>query len=104
MNNAWTIPQTVYWSTPDEVRKSWDRKVPYYMRFRDHFAAMIEAGTLAPGTKMAPERVLAEEFSITRVTVRQALARMEAEGLSFDADGRLSLARYAWKPRIRPPA
>ncbi|MEE8394048.1 MAG: UTRA domain-containing protein [Rhodospirillales bacterium] len=53
------------------------------MRFRDHFAAMIEAGTLAPGTRLPPERALAEEFSITRVTVRQALIRMEAEGLIF---------------------
>ncbi len=53
------------------------------MRFRDHFTAMIEAGTLAHGTKLPPERALADEFSITRVTVRQALGRMEAEGLIF---------------------
>ncbi|MHA1546101.1 MAG: UTRA domain-containing protein [Alphaproteobacteria bacterium] len=50
--------------------------------------ALIEAGTLAPGAKLAPERALAEEFSITRVTVRQALTRMEAEGLIFREDRR----------------
>lgn len=49
---------------------------------------MIEAGTLTSGTRLAPERVLAEEFSITRVTVRQALIRMEAEGLIFREERR----------------
>ncbi len=58
------------------------------MRFRDHFASMIEAGTLAPGAKLPPERTLSDEFSINRVTVRQALARMEAEGLVFREERR----------------
>jgi DNA-binding GntR family transcriptional regulator len=68
------------------------------MRFRDHFTAMIEAGTLAPGTKLAPERTLAEEFSITRVTVRQALIQMEAEGLIFREDRR---GWFVSPPRVR---
>ncbi len=83
MDNFWSIPQTIHWSVSEQTRKLWDRKIPYYMRFRDHFAALIEAGTMAPGTKFPPERTLSDEFSITRVTVRQALGRMEAEGLIF---------------------
>ncbi len=98
MNRAWTIPQTIHWSTPDQTRKSWDRKIPYYMRLRDHFVVMIEAGTLAPGTKLPPERALAEEFSITRVTVRQALIRMEAEGLIFREERR---GWFVSPPRVR---
>lgn len=98
MNKAWTIPQTTHWSISEETRKSWDRKIPYYMRFRDHFAAMIEAGTLAPGTKLPPERALAEEFSITRVTVRQALIRMEAEGIIFREKRR---GWFVSPPRVR---
>ncbi len=98
MDRAWNIPQTADWSIPVETRKSWDRKIPYYVRFRDHFAAMIEAGTLAPGTKLPPERALAEEFSITRVTVRQALMRMEAEGLMFREDRR---GWFVSPPRVR---
>ncbi len=88
MNEIWTIPRNSDWSISEEVRKSWDRKIPYYIRFRDHFTAMIEAGTLAPGAKFPPERALAEDFSITRMTVRQALMRMEAEGLIFREDRR----------------
>ncbi len=98
MNSAWTIPQTIHWSTPDELPKSSDRKVSHYMRFRDHFAAMIEAGTLPPGDKLPPERTLAEEFSITRVTARQALMRMEAEGLIFREERR---GWYVSPPRVR---
>ena len=68
------------------------------MRLRDHFAAMIEAGALAPGTKLPPERALAVEFSITRVTVRQALIRMEAEGLIFREERR---GWFVSPPRVR---
>ena len=98
MNETWNIPQTIHWSIPEKTRKSWDRRIPYYVRFRDHFAAMIEAGTLAPGTKLPPERALAEEFSITRVTVRQALIRMEAEGLMFREERR---GWFVSPPRVR---
>ncbi len=68
------------------------------MRFRDHFAALIAAGSLAPGTRFPPERALAEEFSVTRVTVRQALMRMEAEGVIFREDRR---GWYVSPPRVR---
>ena len=98
MTEAWTIPQSIDWSTPEKTRKSWDHKVPYYLRFRDHFAGMIEAGMLAAGKKLPPERELAEKFSITRVTVRQALARMEAEGLIFREERR---GWFVSPPRIR---
>ncbi|NQU58239.1 MAG: UTRA domain-containing protein [Rhodospirillales bacterium] len=59
---------------------------------------MIEAGTLASGVRLPPERALADEFSITRVTVRQALIRMEAEGLIFREDRR---GWFVSPPRVR---
>ena len=98
MNRTWNIPQTIHWTIPEETRKSWDRRVPYYVRVRDHFTTMIEAGTLAPGAKLPPERALADEFSITRVTVRQALSRIEAEGLIFREERR---GWFASPPRVR---
>ncbi len=98
MNEFWTIPRKYDWSITDQVRKSWDRKIPYYLRFRDHFAAMIEDGTLVSGAKFPPERTLAETFSITRMTVRQALMRLEAEGLIFREDRR---GWFVSPPRVR---
>lgn len=98
MNNCWTIPENIHWSISDDARKSWDRKVPYSLRIRNHFAAMIVAGTLAPNHKFPPERILAEEFSITRVTLRQALMRMEAEGLIYREERR---GWFVSPPRVR---
>jgi len=98
MDDAWTIPEKSNWSISDETRNSWDRKVPYYLRIRDHFVNMIESGTLGTGSKLPPERVLAEEFSITRVTARQALMRLEAEGLIFREERR---GWFVSPPRVR---
>jgi len=68
------------------------------MRLRDHFAAEIEAGTLAPGARLPPERDLAQQFSITRVTLRQALSILEAEGLIFREERR---GWFISPPRVR---
>jgi DNA-binding GntR family transcriptional regulator len=78
----------IHWSTPEETRESWDRRVPYHVRFRDYFASLIEAGSLLPSGKLPSERSLSDQFSINRITVRQALARMETEGLIFREERR----------------
>ncbi len=83
MENDWTIPENQVWSIPIESRKSWDQRTPYYVRIRDHFAALIEAHALAPGAKLPPERVLQDQFKVTRNTIRQALIQMEIEGLAY---------------------
>lgn len=41
----------------------------------------IVSGELPPGLRLPPERALAERFGVNRVTVRSALARLEAEHL-----------------------
>ena len=71
------------------------------MRIRDHFENMIETGALTTGSRLPPERVLAEEFSVTRVTARQALMRLEAEGLIFREERRgwfVSPPRVSYDP------
>ncbi len=42
---------------------------------------LISAGTLKPGDKLPPERVLAEQFGIGRGYVREALKRLEFYGI-----------------------
>ena len=83
MEYDWTIPESQSWSIPIESRKSWDQRIPYYVRIRDHIAALVEAGALAPGEKLPPERVLQSQFKVTRNTIRQALIQMEIEGLAY---------------------
>ncbi|MET4920777.1 GntR family transcriptional regulator [Streptomyces sp. PSRA5] len=51
------------------------RKVAQHLRER------IESGVIAPGSRMPSERVLASQFDVSRVTVRQALKDLEVAGL-----------------------
>ena len=48
----------------------------------------IATGRLAPGDRLPPERALAEEHGVSRMTVRQALQTLEARGLLRRAIGR----------------
>ncbi len=43
--------------------------------------SLILEGTLRPGTRLPTERELAERFSTSRPTVREAISELEAEGL-----------------------
>jgi DNA-binding FadR family transcriptional regulator len=47
----------------------------------DQIRAAIVSGRLAQGERLAPERELAEQFGVSRVTVRDALRALEAMGL-----------------------
>ena len=71
------------WDIPRDERNGGDRRIPFYLRIRDHFAASIEQGALPAGRKLPSERELRDRFQTTRVTVRQALMQLEAEGLIY---------------------
>lgn len=47
----------------------------------DQIRTAIVSGRLAQGERLAPERELAEQFGVSRVTVRDALRALEAMGL-----------------------
>src|ERR671934_449313 len=47
----------------------------------DQIRAAIVGGKLQPGQRLSPERELAEQFGVSRVTVRDALRALEAMGL-----------------------
>ncbi len=52
-----------------------------YMKIVDQIRAMIERGELRPGQRLPPERVLAEQFRVSRPSVREALSALEIMGL-----------------------
>jgi GntR family transcriptional regulator len=54
---------------------------PLYYRIQEMLRTQIVTGRLAPGTQLPSETELAESFRTTRMTVRQALARLTFEGL-----------------------
>ncbi|MGF1750056.1 MULTISPECIES: phosphonate utilization transcriptional regulator PhnR [Vibrio] len=59
-----------------------------YVKIKDALVEQIESGTLAPRQKLPAERKLAESFDTTRVTLREALSLLEAEGRIFREDRR----------------
>ncbi len=67
-----------------------------YVKIKDAIVEQIETGMLLPRQKLPSERKLADSFATTRVTLREALSLMEAEGSIYRED------RRGWF--ISPPA
>ena len=61
---------------------------PAWVQIEEQLADRIEAGALAPGERLPPERDLAPALGVSRMTVRQALASLAARGLVERGVGR----------------
>lgn len=61
--------------------------------------ASISRGDLAPGDRLPPERTLAEEYGVSRMTLRQALQTLESRGLLRRAIGR-SGGSFVAEPKL----
>ncbi len=59
-----------------------------HVRIAAEIEAAIAAGELAPGHRLEPERALAAQHGVSRMTVRQALRALEARGLLTRSIGR----------------
>jgi len=70
---------------------------PLYYRIEERIRARIVAGEAREGDRLPSETELAREFRTTRVTVRQALARLVFEGLIVRAAGR---GTFVARPRV----
>jgi GntR family transcriptional regulator len=60
---------------------SLQRGRPLYEQMADTLRAEIRAGRYRPGDKLPSERELSERFSVSKVTARQAIVQLRAEGL-----------------------
>jgi GntR family transcriptional regulator len=52
-----------------------------YQRVREDLATEIERGRRPPGSRLPPERALAEHFGVSRVTLRRALEELARAGV-----------------------
>lgn len=59
-----------------------------HAQIADSLAAAIADGRLQPGDQLLPERELARDFGVNRLTVRQALADLQRRGLIRRRTGR----------------
>ena len=68
----------------------------------DAIRTRLAVGELRPGDRLPPERVLAERLGVGRMTVRQALRELAAEGLLVTSRGRHGGTVVADEPRPFP--
>src|SRR5438132_5361479 len=61
--------------------------VPAYYQLEEWLAQRIDSGELAAGTRLPSERELTQQLGISRMTLRQALDRLERDGLLVRRQG-----------------
>ena len=66
-----------------------------YRQIAEQLRAMIVAGEYAPGTRLPPERELAQQLGVSRPSVREALIALEVAGF---VDIRIGSGIYARRP------
>src|SRR6187399_2580438 len=71
-----------------------------YRQIADQIAALIERGEYAPGSRLPPERDLAEQLGVSRPSVREALIALEVEGV-IEVRGGAGIFVRARKPARR---
>ncbi len=81
------------------------RTGPLYRNLARILAEMIEAGELAPAAGLPPERDLAEDLGLGRITVRNAYKELLAQGVvearrgsgTFVAERRARMSQSLWR-------
>lgn len=71
--------------------------------FWQHLDAQLSSGKLPPGSRLPPERQLAEQFGISRGTVRRVLKHLEAEGRIVGIRGSGTFVQSAPDGQAEPP-
>jgi DNA-binding GntR family transcriptional regulator len=77
--------------------------LPAYRRIAAELSAAIESGEYPPGAPLPSEQSLADQFGVTRPTVRQGLAELRATGVVKVVNGRGAfVADPAGRAEVRP--
>ena len=72
---------------PDTPAAAPATAVPRYIQIAERLIRQIEAGELAPGDRLPPERDLSREHGVNRMTLRQALQVLKGRGLITQRQG-----------------
>src|SRR5882724_4789522 len=90
-------------STPNlgpfsSIRLDKDSPNPIYLQIAEAIGELLRTGVLPAGYVLPPERVLCEQFNISRMTLRQAMSLLDREGLIESRRGRGTVVT---PPRLR---
>jgi DNA-binding transcriptional MocR family regulator len=77
-------------------------EVPLYLRIRDDLKKQILNGTLPAGSRLPSTRQLAADLKVSRITVTNAYAELEADGLIEARTGLGTFVAAPW-PTAPPP-
>lgn len=75
-----------------------DAPLPLYVQLRDALLREIREGGLEPGDRFPSESAIRDRYRVSRATVRQALADLEAGGVIRKVQG---LGSFVATPKIR---
>lgn len=76
--------------------------IPIYYQIMEQLKTQIKNGELQPDMPLPSEREYAEQFGISRMTVRQALSNLVNEGLLYRLKGRGTLsASQKWNKHFK---
>jgi GntR family transcriptional regulator len=77
------------------------RRGPKYLQIREALRREVDAGRYPPGSPLPSQRLLAERFGVTLMTVRQAIGLLEEEGVVATRQGSGTFVRrgpFAYRP------
>jgi GntR family transcriptional regulator len=75
-----------------------DAPLPLYVQLRDALLREVRDGGLRPGDRFPSETAIRDRFGVSRATVRQALADLEASGVIRKVQG---IGSFVAVPKIR---
>ncbi|MBE3000129.1 winged helix-turn-helix transcriptional regulator [Nocardiopsis sp. HNM0947] len=58
------------------------------MAVADHISAAVDTGKLRPGSRLPPERELAESYGVSYMTVRRAMKELRERGVVVSVHGK----------------
>jgi len=65
--------------------------IPYYVQIKEDILERIRNAIYRPGQQLPSEQVLAQEYQVTRTTVRKALEELKREGVILTEKGKGSV-------------
>ncbi|ABK98817.1 GntR family transcriptional regulator [Pelobacter propionicus] len=65
-----------------------ENRMPLYHQVESHLKENIGNGTWKAGEAIPPERMLVDQYGVSRITIRQALANLVAAGLLYRKHGK----------------
>lgn len=85
-------------TTGDAVPLDRDAPLPLYVQLRDALLESVREGRLRPGDRLPGEAALGAQYAVSRATIRQALADLEAAGVVRREQG---IGTFVAPPKIR---